>query len=291
MNSAAAGTTIDPRWARLLDALHPDEFPLRERVKEQFDAAMIDHISRADYGHDAERHRRAVSDLLAARTWPGELDWVPLEVLQLTRWSRPELPDGPLPPTGRRGHLMRLFACMALIRMRTPNGLPVDTLAPFVASAVELGSPFLDDAVPYLAWCRRHEPGDWRDDPADLPFLTFALLLLATATRAEPDVLGGLGACCCARWRPWPRSWARDGGSRPSRRCSGRAAGTAPPGLVRPGRPFPGGRRGRHRPRRAAGRTGPGRARGVGCDHRRSAGPVRGLGSRGVTGQFRHSHQ
>ncbi len=193
VNSAAAGTTIDPRWARLLDALHPDEFPLRERVKEQFDAAMIDHISRADYGHDAERHRRAVSDLLAARTWPGELDWVPLEVLQLTRWSRPELPDGPLPPTGRRGHLMRLFACMALIRVRTPNGLPVDTLAPFVASAVELGSPFLDDAVQYLAWCRRHEPGDWRDDPADLPFLTFALLLLATATRAEPDVLGGLG--------------------------------------------------------------------------------------------------
>ena len=89
---------------------------------------------------------------------------------------------------------MRLFACLVLIRVETPGGGPSNTLAPFVASALELGPPILDDALRYLAWCRRHEPGDWRTAEADRPFLTFGLLLLAAATRSDPDVLGGLAS-------------------------------------------------------------------------------------------------
>ena len=152
----------------------------------------IDEVAAADYGTDVDRHRRAITELLAARQWPSQLDWHPLEVLELIRWSRPEDPDWSPGATGRRGHLVRLFACLVLIRVETPNGSPSDSLAPLVVSALELGPPVVDDALRYLAWCRRHVPGAWRREPADRPFLTFGLLLLAAVTLDEPDVLGGL---------------------------------------------------------------------------------------------------
>jgi hypothetical protein len=183
---------VDSGPARLLDALHPDEFALRYRVAAHLDSSMIDEIAAADYGTDVDQHRRGIIELLAARQWPSQLDWHPLEVLELIRWSRPEDADWSPGATGRRGHLMRLFACLVLIRMQTPGGGPSDSLAPLVVSALELGPPIVDDALRYLAWCRRHEPGDWRAEPADRPFLTFGLLLLAAATLDEPDVLGGL---------------------------------------------------------------------------------------------------
>ena len=183
---------MDSGPARLLDALHPDEFALRYRVAAQLDASMIEEIAAADYGTDVDQHRMAITELLAARQWPGQLGWHPLEVLELIRWSQPEDPDWSPGATGRRGHLMRLFACQVLIRVQTPGGGPSDSLAPLVVSALELGPPIVDDALRYLAWCRRHEPGDWRTEPADRPFLTFGLLLLAAATPNNPDVLRGL---------------------------------------------------------------------------------------------------
>jgi hypothetical protein len=192
VDSGPARSPIEPRLARLLDALHPDEFALRHRIAAQLDASMIDEIAAADYGNDVDQHRHAITELLAARQWPSHLDWHPLEVLELTRWSRPEVPDSSTGATGRRGHLMRIFACLVLIRVETPLGTPSNSLAPFVESAWELGPPIMDDALRYLAWCRRHEPGDWRGEPADRPFLTFGLLLLAAATRQEPEVLRGL---------------------------------------------------------------------------------------------------
>src|SRR5258705_13362148 len=87
---------------------------------------------------------------------------------------------------------MRIFACLALIRTGTRDAAASDSLAALVESALELGPPTVDDALRYLVWCRRHEPGDWPASPADRPFLTFAVLLLATVTRAEAHQLGGL---------------------------------------------------------------------------------------------------
>jgi len=171
----------------VLETLHPDESALRHRVAAQLDASMIDDIAAADYGFRADEHREAIADLKAPGQWPAELDWVPGEVLQLTRWSNPEDPSPSSGPFGRRGHLMRLFACMVLIRVRTLNSRPSDSLAPFVMSALELGSPIVDDALRYVAWCRQHEPGDWAGDAEERPFLTLGLLLLAAATEAGRD--------------------------------------------------------------------------------------------------------
>ncbi len=178
--------------ARILAELNPDEFALRAAVVPQLDASMLDEIAAADYGMHVDRHREALDDLLTVRRWPPDLDWQPMAVLELTRWLRPDRPDLNGGATGRRGHLMRIFACMVLIRVRTANGHPADTLAPLVESALELGSPVVDDALRFLAWCRLHEPGDWADDPPVRPFLTFGVLLLATATGVEPERLGRL---------------------------------------------------------------------------------------------------
>jgi hypothetical protein len=181
--------------ARLLETLHPDEFALRHRVVAQLDASMIDEIAAADYGVDFDQHRQGITDLLADGQWPTQLDSGPGEVLQLIRWSRPEDPNLSSGPVGQRGQLMRLFAGMVLIRVQIPNGRPSDSLAAFVMSALELGPAIADDALRYLAWCRRHEPGNWQGDGEQRPFLTLGLLLLAAATGCEPatlDVLADL---------------------------------------------------------------------------------------------------
>ncbi|UHC14904.1 hypothetical protein LRS73_20535 [Methylobacterium currus] len=75
-------------------------------------------IARADYGWQADEHLAALRHLVHDR----ELDlgaWVPSEVLELTRWSRPA--DGPDRVQGPR---RRASACMVLLRAicRKENG-------------------------------------------------------------------------------------------------------------------------------------------------------------------------
>jgi hypothetical protein len=181
-----------PGLARILAELNPDEFALRAAVVPQLDASMLDEIAAADYGMDIDRNREALDDLLTSRRWPPDLDWQPMEVLQLTRSLRPDRSDLNAGATGRRGHLMRILACLVLVRVRTANGFPADSVAPLVESALELGSPMAGEALRFLAWCRLHEPGDWADEPAARPFLTFGVLLLATATGVDPGHLGRL---------------------------------------------------------------------------------------------------
>lgn len=183
---------MPPGLIRLLDGLRPDELALRDRIAPELDASMIDEMAAADYGVDIDQHGQALRDLLTTRHWPDRLDNHPLNVIELVRSILPEHPSPATGATGRRGHLMRIFACLALIRTWTRDAEPSDSLAALVESALELGPPTVDDALRYLVWCRRHEPGDWPASPADRPFLTFAVLLLATTTRAEAHQLGGL---------------------------------------------------------------------------------------------------
>lgn len=143
----------------------------------QLDAAAIEEIAAADYGFDVPGYRRALTDLVHSPWLPDDLIGNPGEVLALTRWAT---------PASRRGHLQRLFACTLLVRAVTADANPVDSLAPLVDSAWELGEPARDAAVRYLAWCRLNLPGDWRDDDPSTPmFLTLAVLLLSAETAAS----------------------------------------------------------------------------------------------------------
>jgi hypothetical protein len=157
----------------LFASFAPDERALLAWVAPQMDAAAIEEIAMADYGADVPENRRALTELVHSPWLPDDLNWNPGEVLALTRW---------MTPASRRDHLKRLFACTLLVRAVTADGNPVDSLAPLVDSAWELGEPARDAAVRFLAWCRLNLPGDWRDEPSLPMFLTLAVLLLSAET-------------------------------------------------------------------------------------------------------------
>jgi hypothetical protein len=152
--------------ARLLAELRPDELALRDWVAPLLDASMIDELAAADYGADVEEHRRGIRSLLTVKRLPERLAWHPSEALELIRWSMPDDPTWKPGSPGRRGHLLRLFSCLVLIWTQTGQD-PTDSLAPLVDSALELDPAAVQAALRFLAWCRLHEPGDWRSDPTD----------------------------------------------------------------------------------------------------------------------------
>jgi hypothetical protein len=151
----------------------PDERALLRWVAPLLDAAALEEIAAADYGYDVPEYLAELTELVRGAWLPDELIRGAGPVLSLTRWAT---------PADRRGHLKRLFACTVLVRAVTADGDPVDSLAPLVDSAWELGEPARAVAVRFVAWCRLQLPGDWRDDPSAPMFLTLALLLLATET-------------------------------------------------------------------------------------------------------------
>jgi hypothetical protein len=165
----------------LLASFAPDECALLGWLAPQLDGAALDEIAMADYGAEVQEHRRELTELVHGGRLPRELGWNPGEVLALTRWET---------PAGRRDHLKRLFACMVLVRAVTAGGDPVDSLAPLVDSAWELGEPARGVSVRFLAWCRLNLPGDWRHDPSSAMFLTLSVLLLS----AETEVSAALAA-------------------------------------------------------------------------------------------------
>ena len=157
----------------LLASLAPDERALLAWVAPQLDTAALDEIAAADYGAHVQEYRQELTELVHSPWLPDELPWNPGEVLALTRWET---------PANRRDHLKRLFACLILVRAVTPGANPVDSLAPLVDSAWELGEPARGATVRFLAWCRLNLPGDWRDDPSSPMFLTLSVLLLSAET-------------------------------------------------------------------------------------------------------------
>ncbi|BEL03931.1 hypothetical protein Q0Z83_021220 [Actinoplanes sichuanensis] len=182
----------------------PDERALLRWVAPRMDDALIEEIAAADYGFDIPGNREGLLELVHSPWLPDELIQDPAEVLALTRWST---------PSSERDRLKRLFACTLLVRARTAGGNPVDSLAPLVDSAWELGEPARTAAVPFLVWCRINLPGDWPDDPTGPMFLTLAVLLLAPESPAAPalaarltEELDAVLADPDLPWRRRPRS-------------------------------------------------------------------------------------
>jgi hypothetical protein len=177
--------------ARLLDDLRPDELALRDWVRTRLNASIVREMASRDHGMRVEEHREAIEALLVARRLPAELSWAPGEVLELSSFQAPA--DSEVQPGSAawRGHIARLFSCLVLVRANDTT-IPAATLAGLVESALALGPEATEGAVRYLAWCRLHEPGAWRDDAEARPFLTFGLLLLYGAASRDPAVADGL---------------------------------------------------------------------------------------------------
>jgi hypothetical protein len=178
------GRRVDQRLVSFLNALRPAELALRDWVRPVLTAEILQAISELDYGEEIEENRQAIKELLMVKHLPAQVWWPPREVLELCSYGNPD---------DRQGHAARLFACLVIVRADDAIQ-PASTLAALVESAVALGPDATEDAVRFLAWCRLHEPGSWRDDIAALPFLTLGLLLtyLLSPLRTDPEIVAGL---------------------------------------------------------------------------------------------------
>jgi len=177
---------VDQRLLSFVNALRPAEMVLRDYVRPLLTAETLREIASLDYGEEVEEHQQAIKELLVVKRLPQEVWWPPREVLELASYGKPNDPQG---------HAARLFACLVIIRAED-GPQPAGTMAALVESAVALGPDATEDAVRFLAWCRLHEPGDWRDEIAALPFLTLGLLLayLLSPLRKDPEIVAGLTA-------------------------------------------------------------------------------------------------
>jgi hypothetical protein len=201
----------------LLGVEDADAEALLDYLRPQIDDDMLLEIASCDYGMDVEEYHaglRLIRDGREVLAYPG-----PAEVLELTRWSEPDDPNWRPGSPGRRGHLMRAFACAALLRA---GGVPAnrgyissenETLAQLLASAVYLGRPTQEAAARFLAW----RVGGEQDDE-DRPFCAFALLFLVVPLadgRFPEDGIASLADAILAEekrardssWRASPNPW------------------------------------------------------------------------------------
>ena len=160
----------------------------------------LEQIARFDYGSEADLHLQALR-LIRDGAPVGHLAWHPREVLELARWSLPE--GGAETPESdtRRGHLIRLFACSALLVADASPKVQLDeltenpTLVALLDSVFVLGFPrVMHSAVAHLLF--RFREGIVQ--PEDRPF--FALGLLALLLAERPPTLRVEDWECLASW-------------------------------------------------------------------------------------------
>ena len=100
----------------LLNRFEPDGDVLLRAISKHVTDEMLDCIAGADYGDRREEHYAALLQVRDGGRFPDDLAWVPMEVLELIRWSEPENPEWKPGRTGEFGHWMRAFSCAAILR-------------------------------------------------------------------------------------------------------------------------------------------------------------------------------
>lgn len=175
-------------WLNAFDA-NPDA--LLDELLQHVTTDMLIEIASADYGQDIDQHLAPLIQFREYRILPV-LDWHPLEVLELIRWSEPEQPDWKPGATGARGHLLRAFACALLLRAheRQENSSRCEsfneTAIQLVLSLRAIGGPILQPGVRFMAWCvTALAPLD--HDGIEGPFLGLALLSLVASSDCYSD--------------------------------------------------------------------------------------------------------
>jgi hypothetical protein len=188
--------------AALIAICPPSANVLLDRARCETDDGMLVEIARSDYGYMADEMMPELVRIrncgFAGTAVRGQL----VEVLELTAFCDPDVPDLPpfeRGPTGRRGHQARLFACAVLLRAAAEAGserLQAGhdlALAHCLASAKVLGEGWSEAAACVLTWRlsrkeRCYEP------------LLFALGLLVIATRLRSGRLDEPELGSVAEW-------------------------------------------------------------------------------------------
>ncbi len=127
---------------------------------------MLEEMAANDAGEETSDHLEAIERKLSDDPLVGLLNWNPLEVLALERWKDPDVGWVDIPPTGERGHLKRLLACILLLQsaasIKHVDSLNFDeefmldtsgaTLIQLVRSALALGDDAPVLALGFMLW-------------------------------------------------------------------------------------------------------------------------------------------
>jgi hypothetical protein len=143
----------------LLNRFEPDGDVLLRAISAHVTVEMLECISRADYGSRADEHLAALRLLHQTGGFWKNLAWVPMEVLELIRWSEPEDPEWKPGRTGEFGHWMRAFSCAAILRAehepwnyKYNDGCTDSTTIQLLLSLDSLPHHFYGEAVRNFAW-------------------------------------------------------------------------------------------------------------------------------------------
>jgi hypothetical protein len=176
---------MDPPSA-LIAIAPPSETALLDfaRAPARVSREMIHEIALNDWGRDVEIHELAILKQLAPSPTIGQLPWHPLEVLELERWTEPDVAHLDRPPEGSQGHLKRLFACTILLRNvafvasedwdeKFFIATSAATIIQLVRSSIALGSEVSRLALGFLLWLHGKQ-----SHPMLRPLVSFGVLLL-----------------------------------------------------------------------------------------------------------------
>ncbi len=142
----------------LLDRAQPSPTTLLDLLGSQIDDSMLHEIAAADHGCDAALHFEQLRLIRDEGKTINPHEWHPTEVLELIRWSQPEDANWKPGATGKRGHVVRAFACAVLLRSsvesanRSHDYAQRQTLKQLLHSVVVLGDQAERAAVSFLAW-------------------------------------------------------------------------------------------------------------------------------------------
>lgn len=160
---------------------------------------MLHYMATADYGMNVEQHLAGLRQLRMGEI-PVPMQWEPLEVLRLVRWSEPEKPSRTRHRLGlgRSGHLQRAFACTALLLAgMAPENRNLafegdnSTLIQLVASLVTFDEAMQRAGARLLS--ERMGMLDLEDN--ERPFFALGILLLIAALpQPDPGHLAALAA-------------------------------------------------------------------------------------------------
>jgi len=114
-NFSSVGKVIAMSSASASGAASPSANALLSALAELMSDDRLRHIAKADRGEDYEAHLSAVTAIRDTLIVPEVLEWVPREVLELTRWSRPEDWYAETNVDFRAVYEMRAFSCAALM--------------------------------------------------------------------------------------------------------------------------------------------------------------------------------
>jgi hypothetical protein len=188
--------------AELLNRFEPDGDVLLRAISAHVTDEMLVCISQADYGCDADEHLAALRVLRETGLLPQNPGWVPMEVLELIRWSEPENPEWKPGRTGESGHWMRAFSCAAILRAEHEpwnyhynDGSTDSTTIQLVLSLDVLPVDLKREAARNFAWLILKSDPDGKNDS----IREYAVALLWFALQIEPAV-GDEDLIALAEW-------------------------------------------------------------------------------------------